>query len=380
MKITAVETTALAVPLAQDYHWRSGADRYAKLVLFTVRTDEGLKGYGEAAFDVPEAIEGAAGRLAEFFVGRSPGEVERLLFDVWSHGRWRASPRLTNHVLAGIEVACWDVWAKALDVPASAFFGGVVHDAIDFFGFVQGGDAGELARHAGQLKDQGYSILYVKVGRESFDDDIACVAAVRDAVGRGTRLRIDANEAWDVPTAIDRIRVLEEFDLDWVEQPVPGENVSGLAQVRRAVSTKVAADNAVYSLAELRAVLEREAADAVVVSQHESGGLWRLRKMASFAEAYSIPLNRKGYLESAISTFASLQVAATIPSLTAGNQLTHHLLAESLTSTPLVATGSSIQVPARPGLGFELDWDAVERAHSRYGELAKLERAGVTGA
>ena len=88
---------------------------------------------------------------------------------------------------------------------------------------------------------------------------------MRDAIGPGRLLRVDPNEGWDVPTAVDSIRRLETFALDWVEQPVAAGNVSGLARVRNSVETKIAADQAVHTTTELRAVLEQEAADAIVL-------------------------------------------------------------------------------------------------------------------
>ncbi len=192
-------------------------------------------------------------------------------------------------------------------------------------------------------------------------DDEEIVAAVRDAIGPEPLLRVDANEAWDVPTAIDAIRRLAEYDLDWVEQPVAAGNVSGLAQVRRAVSTRIAADQAVYTAHELRNVLESEAADAIVLGSHEAGGLWRWRQLAHLAEAHGIPVNRHACVESSISTFAALQLTACVPNLTLGNQVMHQLLAGQLVTTPLDLGGGRVMVPDGPGLGFDLDHDAVER-------------------
>jgi L-alanine-DL-glutamate epimerase-like enolase superfamily enzyme len=136
--------------------------------------------------------------------------------------------------------------------------------------------------------------------------------------------------------------------------------------VRRRVETKIAADQAVHTTPELRAVLEQEAADVIVLGSHESGGLWRWRQMAYLAESYGLPLNRHACPESAISTFAALQLMATLPNQTIGNQVMHHLLAEQLVTTPIEIAGGRTAVPTAPGLGFEIDLDAVERARERY--------------
>ena len=365
MKTVRVEPTPLAIPLARPFHWSSGAQLGANLVLWTVETDEGAIGYGDSICEDPAAVEAYGRLIAEEFVGRSPGDVEAALGDLWRRGRWRVTPHWTNQIVAGIEVACWDALGKALGVPASTFLGGRVREEVDFMAFAQGETADELARDAAELAAQGYAVVYVKVGRTPEADE-ATVAAVREAIGPDALLRVDPNEAWDVPTAVERIRRLERHGIDWVEQPVAAGNVSGLAHVRRSVGTKIAADQAVHTASELLAVVEKEAADVIVLGHHECGGLWRLRQLAFLANEHGLPLNRHACMESAISTFAALQVMAAIPNLTLGNQVMHQLLAEPLVLAPPELSGGRAAVLGGPGLGFELDLDAAERAHERY--------------
>ena len=365
MKITAVTATPIALPLAQPFRYRSGVQEGVNLVLFAVETDEGVTGYGESICEDPAAVISYGELMARTFVGRSPGDIEGIFGDLWRNGRWRVVPHFSLQILSGIECACWDALGKGLGVPASAFLGGRVHDEVDFMGFPQGDTAEELAGEAAAFASEGYRVVYVKVGRGE-RDDAEIVGAVREAIGPERLLRIDPNEAWDVPGAVDAIRRLEEFDLDWVEQPVAAWNVAGLARVRNSVETKIAADQAVHTTAELRAVLDEEAADAIVLGSHESGGLWRWRQLAYLAESYGIPMNRHACPESAISTFAALQVMACIPNQTDGNQVMHHLITEQLTTTLIEIDGGRCAVPTRPGLGFEIDLDAVARARERY--------------
>ena len=367
MKVARITSTPLAIPLERPFHWSSGAQLGANLVLWAVETDDGVLGYGESPCEDPAAVEAYGGLIAEAFAGRPPGDVEAALAHLWREGRWRFTPRWTNQIVGGIEAACWDALGKALGVPASTFLGGRVRDEVDFMGFAQGETPDELARHAGELAAQGHRVVYLKVGRAP-DADEAAVAQVREAVGDEVLLRVDPNEVWDVPTAVERIRSLERFGLDWVEQPVPAGDVNGLAYVRRSVETKIAADQAVCTTYELLHVLEKEAADVVVLGHHESGGLWRLRELAGITNAHGLPLNRHAVMESAVSTYAALQVMCAIPNLTLGNQSMHQLLAEELVRDPLDMDGGRVRVPDGPGLGFELDLDAVARARERYAE------------
>ena len=270
--------------------------------------------------------------MARQFVGRSPGDVEAILRAIWTEGRWRTYPEFTQFVLSGMEAACWDALGRALGVPTRTFFGGAVHEELDVFGFLQGDDPATLAAHAGRLPR--HRVLYLKVGRARDDD--ACVAAVREAIGPDRLLRIDPNEAWDAATAVDRIRRLDAHDLDWVEQPVPAHDVAGLARVRRRVRPKVAADQAVYTTAQLRQVLERDAADVVVTGPHDAGGLLRFRQQAFLCDAWGVRVNLHAFMQSEISFLAHCQVALTIPNLADGNQVMHQLLTERLTRRPEV--------------------------------------------
>jgi branched-chain amino acid aminotransferase len=397
VRITRVEARPLAIPLAQEFHWAGGAQRGANIVLFSVHTDEGVTGHGESIAEEPAAVAAYGQLMARQLVGRSPGDMEAILRSIWSQGRWKMWPQFTQTVFAGIEVACWDALGRALGVPTRTFFGGAVQEELDYFGFLQGDDPETLAVHARQLAGEGYRVIYLKVGRDDGDvdvhrhhrsfgfsgqeldqkrdvdvhqrrrDDDECVAAVREAIGPEPLLRIDPNEAWDAPTAVERIRRLERYGIDWVEQPTPAQDVNGLAYVRRKVDTKIAADQAVFTTGQLRAVLEKEAADVVVQGSHDAGGLLRFRQQAFMCQAHGLQVNRHAFMESELSFHANAQVASTIPNLTLGNQQMHQLLAERLTLGPPPAiVGGRFRPGDAPGHGFELDEDAVGRAHERW--------------
>ena len=363
MRISRIEATPLAIPLRQEFHWASGAQLGANLVLFSVHTEDGVVGYGETVCEAPGAVAEIGLLMARQLVGRSVGDVEAILRSIWTEGRWKTTPQFTGFVLAGIEAACWDALGRTLSVPTRQFFGGLVQEELDYFAFLQGDDAETLAGHAQELV--GHEVFYLKVGRPRDDD--AIVAAVRDAIGPAALLRIDPNEAWDAATAVDRIRRLAVCDLDWVEQPVPHWDVAGLAHVRRKVDVKVAADQAVYTTRQLREVLEAGAADVVVQGPHDAGGLLPFRRQAHMCEAWGLNVNLHAFMQSEISFLAHAQVASTVPNLTSGNQTMHQLLAERLTTGVDVETaGGKYVLNDAPGHGFEIDEDAVARAHDRW--------------
>jgi L-alanine-DL-glutamate epimerase-like enolase superfamily enzyme len=124
MRISRIEATPLAIPLRQEFHWASGAQHGANLVLFSVHTDDGVVGYGESICEDPRAVAAHGELMARQLVGRSPGDMEAILRSIWSEGRWKMFPQFTHLAFAGIEVACWDALGRALGVPTRTFFGG----------------------------------------------------------------------------------------------------------------------------------------------------------------------------------------------------------------------------------------------------------------
>ena len=288
MKITRIEATPLAIPLAQEFHWAGGAQVGANLVLFTVHTDEGVTGYGESICEDQRAVVAYGELLARQFVGRSPGDVEAILRSVWTEGRWKMFPQFTNlarrrargRVLGRARPGARRADADVLRRRAS-------RRSSTTSASSRATTPSALAAHARELAGEGYRVIYLKVGRGARDDD-ACVAAVREAIGPEPLLRIDPNEAWDRATAVDRIRRLEQYDLDWVEQPTPAGDVNGLAHVRRSVGAKIAADQSVFTTSQLLHVLEKEAADVVVQGSHDAGGLLRFRQQAFVCDAHGL--------------------------------------------------------------------------------------------
>jgi glucarate dehydratase len=133
------------------------------------------------------------------------------------------------------------------------------------------------------------------------------------------------------------------------------------------VDVKIAADQAVYTTQQLRQVLEHEAADVVVQGPHDAGGLLRFRQQAFLCSAWGLNVNLHAFMQTEISFLAHAQVASTIPNLTNGNQTMHQLLAERLTSSPPVdVVAGRYRLNDAPGHGFEIDLDAVARAHERW--------------
>jgi L-alanine-DL-glutamate epimerase-like enolase superfamily enzyme len=367
LRIAEIRLRPLALAFKEPYHWAGRVDYGAANLLVEVVTDEGITGYGEVIAARPaegtmQALEG----VRPLFIGQSVFDVERLTHEARFLGSFNYTPRFANLTLAGLEMALWDAIGKAVNRPVYQLFGGAFHNEVDYFGFVQGDTAEELAHHARRLAAEGYPVIYLKIGRGE-DKDLENTAAVRDAIG-DRKLRLDANEAWDPRTAIYMIKKLEKFEPEFIEQPTPAGSIVALRQVKESVSVPIAADQSVFSLHDVYEVCRQRAADLIVLSFHEAGGLMAFKKAAAVAQAACIPICLHGQSVTGMTDCAQHQVALTMQNLSDGNQIMHQLLEEDILLSPdLTPQNGELGIfSERPGLGFELNWDAVERCAERY--------------
>ena len=377
MKIVSIKRTPLLCRLKQDYHWAQGLTLWSQVILIEIQTDEGIVGIAESGAG-PSFVPmlSILDDAIPYLIGKSVFDGNKLIWD-YHREAFRARGigvhNFYTRIMSGIELALWDAIGKAMRQPLHRILGGAVRDRISYFGFVQGDTPQELAQHAKELKGAGYKVLYVKVGRGD-TLDLQIVAAVRDAIG-DVRLRLDANDAWDSLTANRMLERLKPFDIEMVEQPVPGlRGAEALARIR-AAGVPLAADSSCNTPEDVYEMCQTRAVDVVVVGLHETCGVVRYRKAAAIAEAANVRICIHGIFETGITTCAGLQVGATISNLDDGNQIMCQLLAEDLVASPnLVPADGALPVPQTPGLGFELNADAVARAAEAYRK--QMERGG----
>ncbi len=365
MRITGLRVTPLSLPFRVPYHWAGRVDHGANIVLVEIATDEGITGIGESTAGAPaSAIAAMLRAQSSTFVGQSPYDIEMLLARSRYLGSFNLTPRFANLCLAGIEMALWDIIGKAAGQPVHRLLGGQVRPYVDYFGFLQGDTTEELVEDARRVTAAGYSVIYLKVGRGEHAD-LQNVAAVRDVIG-DRRLRLDANEAWDPATAIRMIRALERFEPEFVEQPTPCQSITALRQVKESVRVPIAIDQAVFTPADVFEVCRQRAADVIVLSIHEVGGILALKKAAAIAEAAGMSICLHGQSVSSITDSAQHQAGLAIANLTDGNQIMHQLLARDLVLAPdLTPKDGRIGPLNAPGLGIELDQDAVQALAAR---------------
>ena len=359
MLITKVETTAVRTPMRDPLVWPGGTRHSASGLLVQIHTDEGLVGVGEAPGPTLPTIQTIIDReLAQFALGQDPLRVEWLVHRMEEFSRnWS---RIASYAIAGIEIALLDLKGKALGVPVAELLGGFSRDRVPVVGYLFIDEPEANAAKAAAFVEAGYTELKLKVGRD-FEQDHDNLAAIRDRVGKDVRIRIDANMIWSVPAAIKWIKGLEQFDLQYVEQPVPDFDLAGLAQVRRCVSVPIAADEACTDVRSALELIKADACDVFVVYPSEAGGLRRAHQIGALADAAGKWCAIGSWAELGVATMANAHVVAASSNFPFAND-THYPLQEfDVLTEPLEMSDGLVEVPHAPGLGVELDPEAVER-------------------
>lgn len=359
MRITKVETTAVRTPMREPLVWPGGTRHSASGLLVEIHTDEGLVGLGEAPGPTLPTIRTIIdAELAQFLVGQDPLRVEWLVHRMEEFTRnWS---RIGAYAISGIEIALLDLKGQALGVPVAELLGGFCRDRVPVVGYLFIDTPEANAGKAAAFVDAGYTELKLKVGRD-FAQDHDTIAAIRDRVGPEVKIRIDANMIWSVPAAIKWIRGLEQFDLQYVEQPVPDFDVAGLAQVRRAVAVPIAADEACTDVRSVLELIKADACDVLVVYPSEAGGLRRAHQIGALADAAGKWCVIGSWAELGVATAGNVHVVASSSNYPFASD-THYPLQElDVLAEPFAMTDGLVEVPRSPGLGVALDPDAVQR-------------------
>jgi L-Ala-D/L-Glu epimerase / N-acetyl-D-glutamate racemase len=358
LRITNVQTTAVRVPLREPLKWTGGIRESASGLILELETDEGLVGLGEAPGPTLPAIQTIVEReLSQFLLGEDPLRVGWLLHRMEEYSRNWAS--IAAYAIAGIEMALLDIKGKALGAPVAELLGGFSRTSVPVIGYLFIDEPEANADRAAAFVEAGHTELKLKVGR-NLGQDVDTIAAIRDRVGPDVKIRIDANMNWSVPAAIKWIRALEQFDLQYVEQPVPEFDLAGMAQVRRAVSTPIAADESCTSLRSALELIKAEACDVFVVYPSEAGGLTRAAQIGALAEAAGKWCAIGIWAELGVATAANAHLAATASSSFPFANDTHYpLQLADVLAEPIAIEGGRIAVSGSPGLGVSLDSESL---------------------
>jgi o-succinylbenzoate synthase len=351
LRVERFEATPFALRFREPYVTARGMLTQRELALVRI-TGGGAVGLGEAA---PLLLRGGPS-LDEVLDDldrncRAVLEETDLDVDDWQGTAMRCNAAAeTPQARAAIEIALLDLCGKLSGEPAWRLLGAEVAGPVRCNATLAAGDAAEVAQRAERWASQGFETFKLKVGMEG---DVAQVVAVREALGPGARLRLDANGAWTVDEAIAKLGELEPLDIELVEQPV--SKLDEMALVREQTSIPVAADEVVTGLESARAALEAQACELATVKLAKVGGI-----TAALAIAGVVPVYLSSALDGPVGIAAAVHAAQLLPRSGFAGRLAHglatmELFEQSIASEGLGLEGDALTPTEAPGLGVEID-------------------------
>jgi len=328
-----------------------------------VHTDEGIVGLGEPIVEGrAQTVATAVREIGRYLIGQDPRRIEHHWQAIYRGQFYRGGPVLCS-ALSGIEQALWDITGKWLGQPVYQLLGGATRDRIRMYGWIGGETYGDYIESAKVSVDQGFTALKMGLpGPVKIVDTLAFVedavrgfAEIREAVGPAVDLGIDFHGRCSPAMAIRLAKALEPYYPMFIEEPVLPENVDALATVTRSTSIPIATGERLFTKWGFREVLEKQAAVILQPDLSHAGGILECKKIAAMAECYYAAIAPHCPL-GPIALAACLQLDACIPNFLVQEHVT---TGEGYLKEPFKIVDGYIDLPTKPGLGIELDEEAL---------------------
>src|SRR5215470_9159434 len=297
MKITDVSVSHLP---GSRYPW----------VFLHIDTDAGIRGLGQVSSGPNSAIvAAAAARLGPLLVGEDPTRIEYIWHKLYAGFNSLGSHGFVSALISGVDIALWDIRGKQLGLPIYELLGGRFHDRLQLYSngwFANCSTPQEFAQAAARTVADGHTAMKLDPFRrgqtylsryaapyppEDDEEAVETVARIRDAVGTGVEIFIDAHGRFDVATAVRLANRLAPYRIGWFEEPVPPENWDALRQFRDRSDVPVCVGERLYTRWQFRPVLEQKLAEYIMPDIIRTGGISEMKKIASMAEAFFVPIS-----------------------------------------------------------------------------------------
>ncbi|WP_342825957.1 mandelate racemase/muconate lactonizing enzyme family protein [Candidatus Lucifugimonas marina] len=378
MKITSARAWVVKTPWDNNPgagEVREGTNR--TFVFIQVDTDEGITGWGEITTYPGPVANGAiaafVNQIGKWLVGENPEDIERIWAKIFRGMTYVGTRGATSAAISGIDIALWDIRGKALNQPVYKLLGGAVRDKIALYCHPPEPESPEhITESVKEIVASGHRAFKMDpmmhnlhVGNASFlDGEISAeaenaamdiVAAAREAAGPDIEILIDAHGMYNVPTAIRLANQMAEWDIFWFEEPVPAESWKALKQVKEQITPLVSVGERLHTRWEFVPIFENGLADYIMPDVTWTGGITELKKIATMAEAYYVPISPHD-ASGPINVMSGAQVMMTVPNFYKLETSRYDLSGyDVMIDHPLDIREGDLYVTERPGIGVNLD-------------------------
>ena len=372
MRIADLAIHVLEAPLERPFLWSFNRADTRGACLVEIVAEDGTTGWGEC-FGPPRLNAAVVEAFRPHLVGRDGLATEAIWGDL--HNRFRDQGQRGLHLtaLAGVDIALWDLKGRRLRQPVHVLMGGPLRRQVAAYA------TGTYRREEGDPFDyvleevrgyaaEGFGAVKLKIGFD-VEEDAALVRAVRQVLGPDRRLMLDANHGYDAIDAIRLGRLVADCDIGWLEEPVVPEDLDSYCEVRRAQPIPVAGGETLFTRYDFAEVMRRRAMDIVQPDTCAAGGLSECKKIADMAWTFGLR-----YLPhvwgTGIGLAAALQLLAVLPDAPPTHRpraplleldRSEHPFRQAVLMRPLEHERGVVAIPDGPGLGIEVNREALTR-------------------
>ena len=366
-KITNIRTVRVAVPLVKPLGVGSWWNKIREFILVWIDTNDGPTGvgfsYGGFMPNQGRLIEVCINELLRpLLIGEDPHEVERLWHKMYDAYTVMARKGVFVWAISALDCALWDFKAKAAGVPLARFLGGYRTEVMAYAtgGYYRHGEGlKELAEEMTRYRELGLLAVKLKVGQLGAREDADRVRICREVLGNEIKLAIDANNAWKTaPRALQAIRLMEQYDLWFVEEPVGPDNLSAAAEIAANIEVPLANGESAVTKWDLRDLVVQKACDILQLDVTMNGGFTESLKGAHLAECFDLPIIPVWFADIHIQLACALRHCLAVE--------WHVPCENTLQFAPLLKESVQfidgfLRLPDRPGIGVEFDEQQVRK-------------------
>ena len=372
--LVSIETILVALPTRRLHRWTGLTEVIGRYPLLKLTDSEGRVGWGEAP-----ALKDWGGEFGRYY-GESAATVAMIVTSYLTpavrgvelgnaaelHRRMDLAVKGYPYAKAAIDLAFYDLTGRAFGLPVHTLLGGASRLSVPVTHSIGLLSVEEAEAEAAQVSSEGIRTIKIKVGVDP-KRDVDVVRAIRAAVGPGISLCVDANEGYSTPgQAIRALRLMQEYDLIYAEQPVTG--IERMAEVARAVDVPLMADESAWNGHDVIQIIAQQAAQIVSIYTTKPGGLYRAMEVAATCRSAGIICNVNGSVETGVGNLGNVHLAAAAPAVTLSSVIpvstplefqNGHVggiyYRDDLLKQPLRLIDGAIAVPTGPGMGIDID-------------------------
>jgi D-galactarolactone cycloisomerase len=355
----------------RPYGMARGLAPARQATLVEVETEDGVVGLGEA-WGAPATLFAALDGIRGFYLGRTLWQREHAVSEIFGRLYHLGIQNPMVACMSGINLAIHDALGKTLGVPVADLLGGRVRDAIPCYasdGYFSRDGANQLEHQVERFADGGFPGCKIKIGLGPRSDAERC-RLVREILGEEIKLLVDVNGNYTVDLTLESMRRTERFDVHFYEEPLPPQDFEGYKHLARRAPVAIATGEALYTVFDFARLLQDRSADLVQPDLTLVGGFDEARKIATLCQIHNVRYSPHVW-GGAVGLAAAIHLLAALPDWPHTDNVPYPRLLEydvglnplrdELLIEPLRPVNGMIPVPAGPGLGIELDPDAVAR-------------------